>query len=192
MRVLVVGVLALVLITLFPTPTKAGPVFITNPGFEAGDFTGWTLSGNTGFMTVSTSCTHSGTYGACFGPVGSLGYISQALTTTPGQTYTLSFWHQETSGTPNEFAVFWNGTAIFDQANIPTFAYRLETYSSLLATGDSTVLMFGFRNDPGSQQLDDIAVETSGSEVPEPASIALCGAGLLLLTVARRRRSRQR
>src|SRR5439155_8973507 len=36
-----------------PTPT-ANSCLVVNPGFETGDFTGWTQGGDTGFTTVST------------------------------------------------------------------------------------------------------------------------------------------
>lgn len=43
---------------------------ITNGGFETGDFTGWTLGGNTGYTGVTGSYAHSGNFGAYFGAGG--------------------------------------------------------------------------------------------------------------------------
>ena len=53
---------------------------IVNCGFETGDFTGWTLTGNTGFTGVTSGSPYvnSGTYGAYLGPVGSDGFLSQS------------------------------------------------------------------------------------------------------------------
>ena len=56
---------------------------LDNPGFETGDFSGWTRSGNSGFTSIITSPVNSGSYAASFGPIGSEGYISQILVTNP-------------------------------------------------------------------------------------------------------------
>ena len=52
---------------------------ITNGGFETGNFSGWTQSGNTGFTGVDGGSANSGSFGASFGPVGSLGAIADPL-----------------------------------------------------------------------------------------------------------------
>ena len=98
---------------------------VQNGGFETGDFTGWTLSGNTTYMSVASGNSqfvHSGTYGAAMGPSGSLGFLSQTLTTVAGQNYLLSFWldSPNIAGTltPNEFTVAWNGNTLTEMVNI--------------------------------------------------------------------------
>src|ERR1700730_5234936 len=46
-----------------PTPTPSpGACLVANPGFETGDFTGWTQSGDTGFTTVENIMPHSGAF----------------------------------------------------------------------------------------------------------------------------------
>src|ERR1019366_10247685 len=50
---------------------------LQNGGFETGDFSYWTSSGNFQFCSVSSfsaSYVHSGTWGAQMGPSGTLGY----------------------------------------------------------------------------------------------------------------------
>jgi PKD repeat protein len=85
------------------TAGAAGNI-VSNGGFETGGFSGWNTSGNFASTSVNTGSVyaHSGTYGAILGPVGSLGYLSQTLTTTPGTSYLLSFWLNSPDGqTPN-------------------------------------------------------------------------------------------
>ena len=147
---------------------------VTNGGFENGNFSGWTQSGNMGATGVSTATVHSGIYSAYLGPVGSLGYLSQMLPTVIGGTYNLNFWLQHDGGTPSEFLVVWGGNNIFDTTNPPSFIYTLESFS-LTAASSSTELKFGFREDPSFFHLDDVSVIGA----PEPTTIILLGFGLL-------------
>jgi hypothetical protein len=136
---------------------------VVNGGFETGDFTGWTLSGNTSWTIVDNGSRsgitpHSGNYLAAMGPAGSLGYISQTLLTIPGTSYLLSFWLDSPDGaTPNEALVSWNGNTLADVTNLPAFGWT-EFQFVVTATGASAVLQFGFRDDPSNFGLDDISV----------------------------------
>ncbi len=144
------------LLAVFPSS------LVHNGGFETGDFSFWTMSGslNSAYALVTTNSpyVHSGQYGAQLGPVGSLGYLSQTLTTSIGQLYLVSLWLNSPNGaTPNEFLVAWNGTNLFDQVNVGATGW---TNLQFLATAarTSTVLEFGLRNDPSYFGLDDIFV----------------------------------
>jgi subtilase family serine protease len=148
-----------------------GQSLVQNGGFETGDFTGWTQSGNTAYTSVTSGNSvfvHSGTYGAALGPSGSLGYLSQTLPTFAGQNYLLSLWldnpNNSYGATPNQFLVQWNGTTIFNQTNMP-FTTWTNLQFIVTATGSSTVLQLGFRDDPYYLSLDDISV----APIPVPA-----------------------
>jgi len=160
------------------TPAQAASIVI-NGGFETGDFTGWTLGGNTGFTGVINSAPYvnSGSFGAFFGAIGSDTSLSENLVNTPGAHYDLTFFLYSPGGTPNDFSVSWNGTTLNSQVNAGAFPYTQFTFTNLLATGSSTPLVFLMRQDPSFWGLDDVAAQTS---VPEPSSILLLGGGLLL------------
>ena len=152
-----------------PVGLSGGTNLVQNGGFETGDFAGWTQAGNTGATFVgggSPSYVHSGSRGAGLGPVGSLGYLTQSLATTPGASFLVSFWFRNPDlATPNEFAATWNGTNLFDQTNMGQFGWTNLQYT-VTANGPNAVLQFGFRNDPDFFGFDDISVRASLNLTP--------------------------
>jgi hypothetical protein len=136
---------------------------VINGGFETGSFSGWTLNASSEYNLVTDNggYVHSGNYGAALGQSGSLGYLYQTLKTSPGQNYLLSLWVENPSNgygaTPNQFLVQWNGTTLFNQANMP-FGGWTHLQFTVKATSASTVLQFGFEDTPWYLGLDDISV----------------------------------
>jgi len=139
---------------------NVGQPIVANGGFETGNFTGWTETGTTTYMSVSTVSTyiHSGTYGAALGPYAALSYLSQNLVTTPGSSYLLSCWLvNPKGGTGNQFLVQWNGATIYSQTNVANTTWTNLQFL-VTATGASTPLQFGFENDPAYFGFDDVGV----------------------------------
>ena len=161
---------------------------VGNCGFETRDFTKWTQSGNTGF-TDTNGLAHSGIVGVEFGPVGSLGFIDQALTTGVGGAYYVSFWLSNLSSSgPNRFEVSWDGALLFSLTDTPAFSY-VEFEFTVPASKASTDLRFGFRHDASYFHFDDVVVMGGVPAVPGPSSLLLIGSGLGGLAIWWRRRS---
>jgi hypothetical protein len=172
--------------------TAAAQNIVTNPGFETGDFSGWTHAGNTEFSGVDDFAPHSGGFAAFFGPVETTGSLFQSLVTTPGTSYTFSFWLMSGSAgspeTPNFFDALWNGSSVFSLSNAGAFGYTLFSFD-VLATAATTDIEFVFLNEPSFWDLDDVSVV---STVPEPATMALVASGLVAMAGAGARRRMRR
>jgi hypothetical protein len=154
-------------LTVIPPPGQ----LVENGGFETGDFSFWTLSGNdilTGkfanvFVSTNYLYAHSGQYGAQLGPILLMGYLSQALPTTAGQRYLVSLWLDSPVPTgsginiPNEFTVVWDGTVLFHNDNLGESGWTNLQFNPT-ATTTNTLLQIGFSDDPFYFGLDDVKV----------------------------------
>ena len=175
--------LGFLLVWLFSSPFVCADQLIVNGGFETGDFSGWTVSGTMEYYGLTHSSAHTGLWGAWFGDITGLTYISQMIPTDVGQSYLLTFYIKNYV-TPGEEVVdrgelWWGGTLIDSGTNAPSFDWQQNSYH-LTATTSSTEVKLGFNNPPGYWRLDDISVST----VPEPTSLLLLGTGLGVLGLA--------
>ncbi|MEH2062752.1 MAG: DUF642 domain-containing protein [Nostoc sp.] len=151
-----------------------------NPNTTNPNVTGWTKFGDAMDTTLSkiSNFPHSGNQGLSLGGFVDLSYISQTLSTQPGQTYELTYYLASIDEAPdldNEFQTFIGGNKIFDQKNISYQPYTPYKFD-FTADASSTELKFGNVDKYGFLHLDDVSVIV----VPEPSSIgAIAIAGLL-------------
>jgi hypothetical protein len=164
----------------------ATAAIVINGSFETGDLTGWTVTGNSGPMSVTTmpDFVEDGTHALSYGQVGSLGFLSQTITTIAGDSYTFEFYQETRAGTPNQFQAYWAGNKIVDLVNSPIASSFSHYTFTEVATSTSTVIAFGFRQDPGFSAFDNVSVTDNGpvngpAATPEPASLVLWSLGAL-------------
>jgi hypothetical protein len=155
----------------FPITLTIGQSIVANGGFETGDFTGWTLIGNTTFSgniynavesaSAGFSVVHSGTYGAFLGDI-QLASLSQSFATVPGQYYLLSLWlDNPTSGTVQQFKLSWMTSGItnvlFSLLNPASFSWTHLQF--LVSAADiQSALEIQAENDPAYFGVDDVSV----------------------------------
>ncbi len=166
---------------------------------------GWFLGdagrgAQTGVNSLSTGC---------FGPE-FICFAAQALPTTIGQYYDLSFWlYADGLIGPEGFPVgqFDNGIRVMFGDAVATTILNFPTTNTtsdittggpstqiivrnLLATSASTVLQLSGYHDPSGIFFDDISVDLVVSQIPEPGPLSLIGMGLGCLSLCRWRRAR--
>ena len=180
--------LAIVLGVLTLAGAQACANLVQNPGFETGDFTGWTVSGD---ISAFAGGAHSDTYSASFDGAISAGSLDQTIATTPGDVYDISFWlFGYTQGGINVSGSFGSDT-FYSVNDLHNGSYIQITANDVLGTGSSTLLHLTFQDigSDSSGYLDDISVtDVTPAGVPDAASTAgLLGLGLAGLLALRRR-----
>ncbi len=147
---------------------EVGQSIVENGGFETGDFTGWTLVGDT--ITWHAICNvvatdadypgvvHSGNFGALLGQNGYAATLSQTLATMPGQVYLVSFWlDNPESGSGQQFSAYWDGAELTNLCEPPAFTWS-NVQCVVLAEDTNATLEFAAENDPHYFGFDDVTV----------------------------------
>jgi hypothetical protein len=170
-----------------------GQNLVTNGGFETGDFTGWTQTGDTGYSGVcadgspSVDCSGykplSGLFMGSFGPIGSMGGITQNLNTIAGHSYEISFFLSNGAAHPDAFSINFGGVTLVSGTNVGWMKWQFFQFSEV-ATSDSTPLSFSFYQVPDYYDLDNVSVV---EETPEPASLILLASAISIGAATRRR-----
>jgi PEP-CTERM motif-containing protein len=190
-----------------PDCTAVAGNLVANCGFETGDFTDWTLSGNDvpgelnnlygveGVDPVDGISPHSGSYQTYIADLDpNATTLAQTIATTSGDQYTITFWvAQDTAPSDeygNELLASFGGTSLVDDSDVAVEGYTEYSYA-VDATSATSELDLTLGNDLGEFLLDDVSVvDTTPVVTPEPGSLLLFGTGLLALAgVARRRLS---
>ena len=163
--------------------SSAQAQLLANSGFEAG-LASWNTSAFLleGYDYGVGDTAHSGALAFYGGGVQSPGFLFQSFATLTGQDYRVSFWVRSDGYTPNELTVRLNGVTLYTATDDLLHGFQ-QVQVGFRATGSSTELRFGIRNDSGFLWLDDIGV----SPVPEPASAALFAIGVAAFAALRRR-----
>jgi len=154
-----------------PFILRVGQSIVQNGGFETGDFSGWTLVGDSfanfvadaSFVPSGVPYVHSGNFGAAMGQYGGPALLSQSFATIPGQSYTLSFWTINPTNLPTEnFQVGWstNGSnfkSLYSLNSPAAFSWTNKTFV-VTATGTNSALEFVVENDQDYFGIDDVSL----------------------------------
>lgn len=154
--------------------------YLSNGGFETGDFSGWTHGGNLDFTDVVSgpspngeySGPQSGRYYTYAGPAFDDGTLSQTFFDLPGEKLTISGWVIADNlgfDSPSHVDFLFNGVSILTTGNpVPNQPWTQYSFSAN-ATGHDTFTV-SFSDDITYVGLDSFSVSNSVSAVPEPST----------------------
>ena len=182
---------------------------VANCGFESGDLTAWTASGNTtnppgGFngseFGVDTGDANGGTYGLYAGPIGGVMNLSQSIAMAVNTAYTITFsLKQISSAVTNSNHTFSatiqnasrTSTLATLVSNPPTVGSFVQYTATFTPTGTqlggstgAVALVFSFRNDDNYWSLDDVSVTAPTVTVSGQVTVSGVGLGGVSINVS--------
>lgn len=172
---------------------------IQNGGFETGNFTNWTVTGNLAIASnpyFGAGTAANGKYFAVFnsGDTAPNGVLSQTVTSVAGHNYTLSFAYG--SGQNGGFQSMMASATDSAGSMLGSLFDTATTANAFMATtftfrADSTATTISFADYPGNYTIsnDGFLDNVSVSAVAEPTSLALLATGLVGATLRRRRKT---
>ena len=155
-----------------------GPTVLVNGGFETGDLTGWSASAPSIQVQFFALGGGFGNFTADLGSTFDPGTLtentetlSQAVSTVPGQHYTVSFTVLgDSDASSTQLDVTWDGVTLLSQHDVPN---GFTTYS-FDVVGDpshsTTQLAFAYQDDGTGLLLDQVSVEPATHPATENAS----------------------
>jgi hypothetical protein len=148
-------------VSITVTQGQSGNV-IVNPGFETGNFSGWTVVPDPyGTYFGVGGRPHSGRYAAYFGSYWGRDDIYQNVPTTPGHTYRISYWVANDGSAYGsgwtEIRSSWGGAVLEDLFPDRAFPYQQHTFN-VAATSTSTQFRIGGYGYLYFWHLDDVSV----------------------------------
>lgn len=170
-RTLTQILIAVTAVAAFALGHSASANLVANPGFQTGDFTGWTVGGDASGSGVD-EVGRITDFAAVLRGFDTGITLAQTIPTVPGAGYDFRMWFAHIAPS-NSFQIFWNGRLLDAGVFTSTFDYFQSTYSGLVATEPLTEIKFiisAAGTETGSVLLDDVSVIRSGAGVPEPFS----------------------
>lgn len=175
--------LPLPLADVSPALAESRTNLIINPGFETGDFTGWTQSGDTGFTFVNAArpVVHSGGYGALLGP-SDMGMLEQGFAAPPDAVLAIGFWLRNLATAANFFSASLNGTELLRCRNEAAFDFTGYRFVATGSASGRNTLTFAARHGVSYFALDAVFVVVASA----PAAVAPPEEGLPVRAALRR------